>query len=122
MFFIELCDFGAGLCDRDPFVFGDGGAIGKLHAREDSGDRIVVGRGDGIRLVIVAAGAGKSDAKKGSSESIDAFFPFVGDSGFDNLGRKLQLFPVCGAQAEKSQRGIVGWSRFGEQIGRQPGE
>ena len=74
----DLLDF-ARVCDLE-FGGGEGGdsaggaAFAHRHgALEDAGEGVVVGDGDGVEFVVVAAGTAEGHAKKGAANGVDLF-------------------------------------------------
>ena len=64
---------------------------------ENSVEPVVILRWDGIIFVIVAAGAGDGQAKRGAADGIDAVFPFVGHDV------EAIAAVVFGAEAEEAE-------------------
>ena len=73
-----LCDFcgvvDCELCGGEGRDSAGGAAFAHgLGAEENAGEGVVVGRWDGVELVIVAAGAAKGHAEKGAPDGVDLF-------------------------------------------------
>jgi hypothetical protein len=89
-------------------------------AGEDAAEGVVVALGDGIVLVIVAAGAGGGDAEEAAGDHVDAIVAFVG-AGLGRLGDAV----VPGAEAEQAEgaevlfffgQEVAGHLRFDEEV------
>ena len=83
------------------------GHLGVADAREDAGDAVVVGGGDGVGLVVVTAGAGEREAEERAAERVHMLLPFVGHGAFDEVGRELEFLPVSRREAEEGERVAV---------------
>ena len=86
---------------------------------EDAGESVVVGDGDGVELMIVAAGAAESHAEEGAADSVDLFIDefhfekfvileFVVQSAEDEVAAADKLgVPCCGGGVVKEVAGEV---------------
>src|SRR5439155_5193982 len=75
--------------------------VDEFGAGEDAGQGVVVARGDGIELVVMATRAGDSQAEEGTTDGIDAIFPFIG------FYVEAVAIVVFGPEADKPERGQI---------------
>ena len=62
--------------------------VGAVH---DSGQRVVIGRGNGVELVIVATGAGDGEPQECLADDVDLVVNLVG-AGLDRVGGAVEDF------------------------------
>ena len=94
-----------------------GGALGRVDdgfahgcGVHDTGHAVVVGGGDGIEFVIVAAGAGDGEAEEGFADDVELVVDGV-RFGFDGVGGAVEDF------AEPEEVGAEGGFEFGAVLG-----
>ena len=91
--------------------------LGSHGGGEDAGEAVVVFGRNGVKLVVMAAGAGDGHRQEPTGDGVDALVPVVGHEASDNVGGEALVLVVNRGGAEVAEGATVFAGRLGHLVG-----